>query len=86
MTPDQLLGLQSRAKTATLSPEITIEDPDAVPTVIASGTSESIPIEITAPVAMPYLAAPRSTYIGAVVGFLIFSAWTVFETIVIVLS
>jgi hypothetical protein len=49
MTPEQLLGLQhtARAKTATLTPEISIIDPDAAPTVIvAEGTQESVPIVI----------------------------------------
>jgi hypothetical protein len=49
MTPEQLLGLQrtARAKTATLTPEISIVDPDAAPTVImAEGTQESVPIVI----------------------------------------
>jgi len=46
MTPDQLLGLQRHARAKTLSPEITIETSDAVPTVIASGTGESVPITI----------------------------------------
>lgn len=49
MTPEQLLGLQrtARAKTATLTPEISIVDPDAAPTVIvAAGTQESVPIVI----------------------------------------
>jgi hypothetical protein len=46
MTPDQLLGLQSHARAKTLSPEITVETGDAVPTVIASGTGESVPITI----------------------------------------
>ncbi|MEO8846201.1 MAG: hypothetical protein ABI591_22160 [Kofleriaceae bacterium] len=49
MTPEQLLGLQrtARAKTATLTPEISIIDPNAAPTVIvAEGTQESVPIEI----------------------------------------
>lgn len=44
MTPDQLIGLQSYARAKTLSPEITIESNDGVPTVIASGTQESAPI------------------------------------------
>jgi hypothetical protein len=49
MTPEQLLGLQrtARAKTATLTPEISIVDADAAPTVIvAAGTQESVPIVI----------------------------------------
>lgn len=49
MTPEQLLGLQrtARAKTATLTPEISIVDPNAAPTVIvAEGTQESVPIVI----------------------------------------
>jgi hypothetical protein len=48
MTPDQLLGLQSHARAKTLSPEITIEESNAVPTVIASGTQESVPIYVEA--------------------------------------
>jgi len=46
MTPDQLLGLQRHARAKTMSPEITIETGDAVPTVIASGTQESVPITV----------------------------------------
>jgi hypothetical protein len=46
MTPDQLLGLQRHARAKTMSPEITIETGDAVPTVIASGTGESVPITV----------------------------------------
>src|SRR3954462_7388708 len=84
MTPDQLLGLQrhARAKTVTLTPEITIEDPEAVPTVIASGTQESVPIEITESfyVPPPMVAAPQEptpfirpqpSHLGAIIGFLI---------------
>jgi hypothetical protein len=98
MTPDQLLGLQrhARAKTVTLTPEITIEDPDAVPTVIASGTQESVPIEITESCYLaPVLAAaaepttfvyPRPSQLGAIIGFLILGAWTATEILVITLS
>jgi len=46
MTPEQLLGLQRHARHKTLSPEITIETADAVPTVIAEGTGETVPITI----------------------------------------
>ena len=59
MTPEQLLGLKqhARAKTVTLTPEITIETGDAVPTVIANGTGESVPI--TMPMTgEPVLAEP----------------------------
>ncbi|MEO8549722.1 MAG: hypothetical protein ABI678_07105 [Kofleriaceae bacterium] len=96
MTPDQLLGLQrhARAKTVTLTPEITIEDPDAVPTVIASGTQESVPVEITESCYIAPIAAaepttfvyPRPSQLGAIVGFAIFTAWTVTEVLVIALS
>jgi len=95
MTPDQLLGLQrhARAKTVTLTPEITIEDPDAVPTVIASGTQESVPIEITesffVPVAAPTparLVEPRPGPTGAIIGFLIFGAWTATQILMIASS
>jgi hypothetical protein len=104
MTPDQLLGLQrhARAKTVTLTPEITIENPDAIPT----GTQESVPIEITesffvpaAAITPPPIAAavpdptpdlPRNAAapgpLGAIIGFLIFGAWTVTETVLIALS
>jgi len=48
MTSDQLLGLhrEARARTATLSPEIEIVDPDLLAVVAAIGTQESIPIYI----------------------------------------
>jgi len=46
MTPEQLLGLQRHARHKTLSPEITIDHGDAVPSVIAEGTGESVPIMI----------------------------------------
>lgn len=55
MTPEQLLGLKqhARARTATLTPEITIETGDAIPTVIASGTGESVPITVEPMLAQP---------------------------------
>jgi hypothetical protein len=53
MTPDQLLGLQRHARARTQSPEITIETGDAVPTVIASGTGESVPITVDAMLVEP---------------------------------
>lgn len=91
MTPDQLLGLQrhARAKTVTLTPEITIEDPEAVPTVIASDTQGSVPIEITGSCYLPDPTAfvyPRPSQLGAVIGFLILGAWTATEILVIALS
>lgn len=85
MTPDQLLGLQrhARAKTVTLTPEITIEDPDAIPAVIASGTQQSVPIEIT-DVSFP--VAPQRGGLGALIGFVLVGAWTTVEILVIALS
>lgn len=53
MTPDQLLGLQRYARAKTLSPEITIETSDAVPTVIAEGTGESVPITVEPMISEP---------------------------------
>jgi hypothetical protein len=48
MTPDQLLGLQRHARARTQRPEGTLETADGVPTVIASGTQESVPITVGA--------------------------------------
>jgi hypothetical protein len=97
MTPEQLLGLQqtARAKTATLSPEISIIDPDAAPNVIvAEGTQESIPIlvddlldEVIS--ALPETRLPveqRPSPLGAVIGFALFAAVTAAEILVVVLS
>ena len=97
MTPEQLLGLQrhARAKTATLTPEISIVDPDAAPTVIvAAGTQESVAIVIQALATEPtpdhreveITATDRPGPLGAVVGFALFAAVTVAEILVVVLS
>jgi hypothetical protein len=94
MTPEQLLGLQqtARAKTATLTPEISIVDPDAAPTVIvAEGTQESIPIAIDDGVdeviqALAAESLDRPGPLGAVVGFALFAAVTAAEILVAVLS
>jgi hypothetical protein len=72
MTPDQLLGLQrhARARTASLSPDISIENNDAVPTVIASGTQESVPITVEVmpePVSAPIVKATIEATIEATV-------------------
>lgn len=53
MTPDQLLGLQRYARAKTMSPEITIETSDAVPTEIAEGTGESVPITVEPMISEP---------------------------------
>jgi len=101
MTPEQLLGLQrtARAKTATLTPEISIVDPNAAPTVIvAEGTQESVPIviddqmiydqvdEVIEALATEPTAEDRPGPLGAVVGFALFAAVTAAEILVAVLS
>jgi hypothetical protein len=52
MTPDQLLGLQRHARAKTQRPEPP-ETADGVPTVIASGTQESVPITVDAMIVEP---------------------------------
>jgi hypothetical protein len=101
MTPEQLLGLQqtARAKTATLSPEISIVDPDAPTVMIAEGTQESVPIviddqmmfevdDVLEALAAEPTAEPtdRPGPFGAVVGFALFAAVTAAEILVAVLS
>src|SRR5664279_5941419 len=104
MTPEQLLGLQrtARAKTATLTPEISIIDLGAAPTVIvAEGTQESVPIviddvasawisssttETTPDHEVDFTAKHRPGPLGAVVGFALFAAVTAAEILVVVLS
>ena|SRR5664279_299433 len=100
MTPEQLLGLQrtARAKTATLTPEISIIDPSAVPTVIvAEGTQESVPIIIEDEICeidepnpelreVSLATKNRPGPLGAVVGFVLFAAVTAAEILVVVLS
>ncbi len=89
MTPEQLLGLQSRAKTSTLSPEISIIDPDAVPNVvIAEGTQDSIPICLDDLIAeLPvYPMIRRPGPWGAVIGFALFAVVTAAEIVLCVLS
>ncbi|MFT3696133.1 MAG: hypothetical protein QM831_23545 [Kofleriaceae bacterium] len=109
MTPEQLLGLQkhARAKTVTLTPEIEIVDPaNAIPTVIAEGTGQSVPIvfdDLTAeksiptepivaitnhpdPVGKSFSLERRPGSVGAIVGFVLFGAVTLAETLLAVLS
>ncbi len=100
MTPEQLLGLQqhARAKTATLTPEITIIDPDAAPTVIvAEGTQESVPIiiDLATDVAIATHPEPRTETIspsnepgptGAIVGFVLFGLVALAEPLLVLLS
>src|SRR5271169_217407 len=80
MTPEQLLGLQrhARAKTATLTPEISIVDPAAV--IVAAGTQESIPLPPMLVEEMPLSVRERTPGpLGAIIGFSLFAAVTTAE-------
>jgi hypothetical protein len=79
MTPEQLLGLQhtARAKTATLTPEISIIDPIII-------EDEIHEIDVPNPELRSTKNGPGP--VGAVVGFALFAAVTAAEILVVVLS
>jgi hypothetical protein len=74
MTPEQLLGLQSRARAKTLSPEISIIDP---PNVIAEVLVEEMPLSVRERTQGP---------LDAIIGFSLFAAVTTAELLIGLLS
>jgi hypothetical protein len=92
MTPEQLLGLQryARAKTATLTPEISIVDPAAPTVIVAAGTQESIPIVYEDIPLPPMLVEELPVSVrtctpgplGAIIGFSLFAAVTTAELLI----